>query len=115
MLLVFTLALTIVSLGYGVSVRSQKELVTAFQESRRDKNSQLVYLFERPYSAQFYSDGMAGVAATTGEADSFSGNGAIDYFAVRASLLERIPPSFLDRVSVLRLINRYYLLREQIP
>ena len=115
MLLVFTLALTIVSLGYGVSVRSQKELVTAFQESRRDKNSQLVYLFKRPCSAQFYSDGMAGVAATTGEADSFSGNGAIDYFAVRASLLERIPPSFLDRVSVLGLINRYYLLREQIP
>jgi hypothetical protein len=89
--------------------------VTAFQVSRRDKNSQLVYLFERPYSAQFYSAGMARIAATTGEADSLSGNGAIDYFAVRASLLERIPPSFLDRVPVVGLINRYYLLREKIP
>jgi len=54
MLLIFTLALIIVAQGRGPSARCQKNIIAAFQENRRNEASQLVYLYEQPYSAGFY-------------------------------------------------------------
>ncbi len=115
MIILFALALGVASAGYGVDEKSQKDLVAAFQKIRKDRNSQLVYLFKQPMSADFYSSGTAAAAATPRDAERFFGNGVMDYFAVRKSALEKIPPSFLDRLMDLGPIHRYYLLGEKTP
>lgn len=114
MTLLCILALVFVSLGYGPATRSQKKLVTAFQESRGEE-SRLTYLFKRPFSAEFYSDGQAELAKTIQETEPLFKNGRLDYFAVAANRFEQLPESFQNRVIGLGLFDRYYLLREKTP
>lgn len=113
MTLLFMLAFVYVALGHGVGERSEKQLLTAFQESREDEASRLVYIFKRPFSAEFYSGGQAELAKTVEEAEHFFKNGSTDHFAVAAGLFEHLPASFRNRVISVGPINGYYLLREK--
>jgi len=113
MLMMFTLALFVVSLGYGLAGKSQKDLVATFQKSRQDQNSHLVYLFKQPISARFYSSGAAEVAALYDDIAGFSNNGEVDYFALPADRMKAVPPSFLDKVMDMGRFNRYYLFKEK--
>ncbi len=113
MLILFALALTGVTLGYGPAEKSQKELIAAFEKSRTDRNESLTYLFKRPYSAEFYSGGTALLAQDLDKAEKLFQDDDINYFAIRGRDLERLPPSFLARVVNLGPVNRNYLLREK--
>lgn len=113
MLLMSTLAFVFVALGHGPATRSQKQLISAFQEDRLDEASRLVYIFKRPFSAEFYSGGQAELVKTVEETEHFFKNGSTDHFAVAADLFEHLPESFRDRVKSIEPINRYYLLEEK--
>jgi 4-amino-4-deoxy-L-arabinose transferase-like glycosyltransferase len=115
MTLLFIQAFVYIAMGYGVGPRSEKELVTVFQESRQDEASRLVYIFKRPFSADFYSGGQAELAKTVEETEHFFKNGSTDHFAVSSGIYEKLPESFRDRVISIGPINRYYLLREKTP
>jgi 4-amino-4-deoxy-L-arabinose transferase-like glycosyltransferase len=114
MLVVFIITIVLVSLGYGVSEKSQKNLVTAFEQNRKDKTSQLVYLFKRPLSARFYSAGQARFASNIGEAKKFLQNKVTDYFVVPEKKLLLIPSEFLDQVSYLGAVSGSYLMVEKL-
>lgn len=114
MLILVTLALTGVTLGYGPAAKSQKELIAIFKSDQEEVKGSLNYLFKLPYSAEFYSQGAALLAQDLRETEALFQNDAVDYFSVRIGDLERLPDSFKNRVTNLGAINRNYLLKENI-
>lgn len=113
MLLLYALALIMVTLGYGPAAMSQKSLIATYQHNGI-KGKSLTYFFNRPASAEFYTRGLARLESEPKEAEKLFRNKVVDYFAIEKSDLERLPPSFLAGVTNLCLINRHYLLMENL-
>ena len=90
--------------------RSQHDLVSYVQETA--KVEQLIYLFDRPYSASFYSAGKAAFAASPDDARSFLDKPGRDYLAVRASRLDDLPLALTEQLDVVRPYSRYVLMIE---
>ena len=111
MLLLYMLALTLLALGYGPAEKSQRKLIASLSVSHSGEKS-LTYLYQRPYSAEFYSRGSARVARDPNDMEGLFRNDAVDYFSVSKGDFERLPLAFRMRVKNLGLINRHYLLME---
>ena len=65
------------------------------------------------FSAAFYSRSEAVTARTPDDAEHFFTNGTLDYFAVDAGRFAQLPKDFQTRLSEVRRINNYYLLKEK--
>lgn len=93
--------------------KSQKELVTAYQNDRGEFAGQLVYLFKRPHSAEFYSRGRIRFVEQVKDIETYFKNFKKDYFAVKEGQINYLPESFLLRVESLGKFNGYSLLKEK--
>ena len=93
--------------------KSQKGLVMAYRNDQTDPTGQLVYLFKRPQSAEFYSRGRAQFARQTQDTDAYFRNANKDYFALRERNMKLLPETVLRRVEKLGEFNGYYLLKEK--
>jgi 4-amino-4-deoxy-L-arabinose transferase-like glycosyltransferase len=114
MLISMTCVLALVVAGYGLTTKSQKELI-AVSQKYQGGGFHLTYLYERPFSADFYSQGKAGLIKNPTEAMRLMHNDQIDFFAVDQKLLKSLPPIFLEQVTNLGPINGTCLLIENSP
>lgn len=72
----------------------------------------LVYIFNRPYSAEFYSRGAAMLATSNEEAEQAYDNGA-KYFAVAKGSYDRLSEGLRQRLEVIAEKNNTLLLRRR--
>ena len=110
MLFLFLAGLVWVAMGYGPATRSQMHIVAAFRDRCSDRNGSLVYLFKRPYSADFYSRGKARLANDLKEVEKNIEEQGRVYFAVRIKDMRHLPDSFTQNTSIVFQTSRYYLL-----
>ena len=113
MLVLFSIATIIVSAGIGPSKKSQKELMETFGKETRGQKGHISYLFERPFSAAFYSNGSAKKIDTTDRIGALLKNSDTDYMAVPEKQFNHIPASMFSRFINLGPINGYVLLKEK--
>ncbi|MDY6839146.1 MAG: glycosyltransferase family 39 protein [Thermodesulfobacteriota bacterium] len=112
--LVFVLVLSLSALGLISTKKCHNHLVSRYECARTEKASQLIYLFKRPYSAQFYTGGLAKRVTTLSEAETFLDNKTQDFFAVKKSRFHKLPVTFRFRLENLGEYAGYLLLRERV-
>ena len=71
-----------------LSKRSEKALVKHYLELRPNAQSQLIYMHERLYSAEFYSAGKARVAESDEQVRKLLENNTLDFVATNSSYFE---------------------------
>jgi len=97
-------------LSHGFTDWSQKRLISAYQESRNDSDAPIIYLFNRPYSAEFYSRGEACLAHDLNEVEVFSQNHVAAFLALNIHDMEHhLPEAFIKRFSIVYRDRRYCL------
>ncbi|MGH8754327.1 MAG: ArnT family glycosyltransferase [Burkholderiales bacterium] len=75
--------------------KSQKELVALYRTLRSDSSSRLIYLSQRPYSAEFYSQGKAEQIADLNKAAISISDAKESFIAAREEDLKRMPHAVL--------------------
>jgi len=81
----FVLAIGIyIALPNSMPKRSEKDIAHVYMELRKDSSSQLVYVKDRLYSAEFYTAGKARVVNNVEELQKLLGNSTQDFVAVDA-------------------------------
>ena len=91
---------------------SQKRLVASYREHRPNANSHLIYLRNRPYSAEFYSSGEALKASAISDCQPFLKNGMRDFFAIEKKLFPTLPEDFRQRLTPVGEYDKFLLLTE---
>jgi 4-amino-4-deoxy-L-arabinose transferase-like glycosyltransferase len=107
----FLAASIVVFSGIGPQRASQKEMIARF--NGMSDGGSLNYLYDRPYSAEFYSRGTAGEIKSVSRIMDLFENDKIDYLAARESFISSIPQDILSRFEKKERINRYVLLKEK--
>jgi len=92
--------------------KTQKAVVDGFLAARTDPASRLVYLFNRPYSAQFYSGGEALEAKTRQSAESYMEDGEPDFFVAKGGRVGRLPENLRSRLVHVEDFGEFSLFRE---
>jgi hypothetical protein len=92
---------------------SQKYLVDTFRTLRSSQRSHLVYLFDRPFSAEFYSASAALEAPNVDALKAYFQDSVQDYFAVSKVHLFQIPPECASRLSTIGSYDNFVLFREK--
>lgn len=115
-LLLFAIGLGWIAMGNGPAERSQMRLITAYHDSRGPdiEKGHLIYLFKRPFSAEFYSKGKALLARNFKEAEKLLDDKTIDYLAVQSKNLDRLPEVLTRRFNTVYKTEEYYLLMEKV-
>ena len=111
--LLLFLALILITMKLVPTVKCQKELFLTYQRSREQDKGQLIYLYNQPYSARFYSQGTAILVEKPGKLKKFSHNGRIDYYAVQKKRLASLPVFIHNQTINLGTFSHYCLLREK--
>ncbi|MDW7646426.1 MAG: glycosyltransferase family 39 protein [Desulfuromonadales bacterium] len=93
--------------------KCQKGLITTYQAARAESAGDLIYLFKRPHSAEFYSRGQAILVEQPAEVERYFQNSIDDYFAIKKGDLKRLPAETRNRVTKIGEFNGYYLLKEK--
>ncbi len=91
-------------------VRTQKSLISQYLELRKGSEDKLVYLWENPYSAQFYSRGKVGELANVEEFQSAMDNPKQIFFACPKSSWADLPEAIKRRLQPVGVHNGYLLL-----
>ncbi len=92
---------------------SQKYLVEAFHDLRPTMDSRLIYLFERPYSAEFYSASAAIELLHADDLYPFFQDPIQDFFAVEKRHLIHVPPELMEKLTSIGQYDEFVLLREK--
>jgi 4-amino-4-deoxy-L-arabinose transferase-like glycosyltransferase len=92
---------------------SQKFLVDTFRTLRASQNSHLVYLFDRPFSAEFYSASTALQASSLDDFKAFFKDPVQDFFAVSKAHLAQIPQACASSLSTIGSFDDFVLFREK--
>ena len=91
---------------------SQKYLLSRYLASRPNVASRLIYLFDRPYSAEFYSSGDTIKAITFAQINAFLGDSVQDFFAIKRSDLHGLLQKFNKKLIILGTYDDFILLEE---
>jgi hypothetical protein len=91
---------------------SQKSLVDTFRKLRSGR-SHLVYLFDRPFSAEFCSASTALQASSIGDFSAFFKDSVQDFLAVSKAHLAQIPPVCASSLSTIGSFDNFVLFREK--
>ncbi len=62
---------------------SQKDLVSCYQHIRTSPSSRLIYLYDRPYSAEFYSSGHAIQVTDASQLKAYFDDSGQDFYAIK--------------------------------
>jgi len=103
--------ITLQGSGY-IPTKSQKDLLTAYQQLQTDTNGQLIYLQKRPFSAQFYSNGRALEAKNWQQAMAYLNNENKDFYAVKSNQLSLLGENWPSKLRLVKRVHGYQLLQE---
>ncbi len=92
------------------NVLSHKALVERFEASRAD--GRLIYVGQRPPSAEFYARGKAIKVANLAALSPYLADGVTDFVVVRTDDLARAAPALRGRLLLVGDFGEYRLLRE---
>ncbi len=93
---------------------TQREIVMAYERLKPSPRYELVYLFEKPYSADFYSRLRARIARTPEEARRLIEDPATEaYFVAPGPALARLPQDLRDRLEVVASGQKSLLLQRK--
>lgn len=124
--LLLLLAITLQGAGY-IKTKSQRDLVEDFHLRKlttetffiRDsmlknssKPSRLIYIVNRPFSAQFYSRGLALKAKNFQELEGYLIDDTIDFYAIPTNKLDSLPKTIRLRLREIGQYHAYSLLKE---
>lgn len=109
--LVFAAIVLIVSPREAVKV-SQKDVVSEYREARTSQASRLVYLYKRPYSAEFYSNGRALEVNGPEVAEPLLHSG-VNFFAIEKGTFFKLPEWFKARLEKVGDYGKYELFSEK--
>ena len=107
LLFLFTLPITV----NVANQNSQKYLVNQYQKLCSESNCQLVYLFDIPYSAQFYSLGKA-TQVDINQTLPLLEDANQDYFVTKTRKINNFSQEFTSGIENIKQNNRYTLFRE---
>ncbi len=93
---------------------SQKGIVATYKKLATNKASQLFYVFDKPYSADFYTGGTAKSADGAGDMDKALRAG-YPFFVIAADVYPRLPDEMKKRVVIVTERNHDILLRPREP
>lgn len=116
LLLITVLLVLIVGLGLGPAERSQKRLVAIHrQDNAQDGHppGRVLYLFRRPYSAEFYSRGTALLVKDMPTLEKLLAEPGEDWLVVEKEHWRQVPEATTTRFAIMGEIKRFYLLREE--
>lgn len=105
--------LTPVVLLERVAERSQRDLV--LDVASTGDAERLVYLFDRPYSASFYSNGFAEKATTVDQLEAVLDLPGRSYIVGKTGRIDRLPDRIRQRLDGVRTYSRYTLMVESMP
>lgn len=88
---------------------SEKFLIEKYQNVDNEENSRLVYLYERPYSAEYYSRGKAEVITSTKEMANMSKQLPSVFFAVPFAYIHKVSPDLKNCLHRIGRFGRYIL------
>ena len=91
---------------------SQKYLISRYLVSRPNIASRLIYLYDRPYSAEFYSSGNAVKVTDPTQIEAFVGDAVQDCFAVKRKHLLGLMEKFNKKLLRLGIYDDFILLCE---
>jgi len=104
-----------IAMGYGPAERSQMRLIAAYRDrcTHSQEPGNLIYLFKRPFSAEFYSRGEALLAHNLSETETYLNHNALDCLAVPIKHMDRLPKALTHRFNTVCQAGQYYLLVEK--
>ena len=92
-------------------LESQAAIIETYEKAKPAGDFNLTYIFNKPYSADFYSDGRAKLARDDGELDEILRAGNHPYFVVTPEMLTRLSPGTQGRFEMVAEMNEVLLLR----
>jgi 4-amino-4-deoxy-L-arabinose transferase-like glycosyltransferase len=92
-------------------VKCQKEVVEGYYKDRPSPDSRLVYLFIKPYSAEFYSKGKAIQALNLKTAKAYLQVGAPTFFVIQQGQV--LPEYLKTRLSFVHEYGKFQLMEEK--
>jgi 4-amino-4-deoxy-L-arabinose transferase-like glycosyltransferase len=109
--IIFLAAVIVILIDPGTRyLRSEAGIVATYQRLTTGQPSELIYAFDKPYSADFYSGGKAKfVRDGDGIAANLDKSGR--YFVVPDDVYPRLPPDLRRRLEIIVARNRHVLLR----
>jgi hypothetical protein len=113
MISLFLTASIVVVSGIGPVRKSQKQLIGIYQTKSNEKNSKLLYLYKRPFSAAFYSKDKAGKIISVADIAELFKNNRTDFLAIREKYKSNIPIKIINRFKEIAKVNGYYLFQEK--
>jgi 4-amino-4-deoxy-L-arabinose transferase-like glycosyltransferase len=93
-------------------VKCQKEVVEGYYHDRPSPDSRLVYLFNKPYSAEFYSKGKAIQALNLKTAKAYLQLGAPTFFVIQQGQV--LPKYLKTRLGFVHEYGKFQLMEEKI-
>lgn len=96
-----------------IADRSQRDLIELVQEI--GNSNRLVYLFDRPYSASFYSHGNVTTATSPEQLKLLLDQPGRSFVVVKSGRLGGLPNSLTERLNVVQSYSRYILMVESEP
>jgi len=108
---VIALSLVIFIVPDVAPYKSQKDVVARYKMLRSDSSSPLIYLFDKPYSAEFYSNGEAKQISDVDKAAKYVLGTKESFVVARDEDLDRMPRSLLRRLQPVARFGDCELLR----
>lgn len=88
---------------------SEKFLIEKYQKIDNKKHARLIYLYERPFSAEYYSKGKAEVIASTNEMTDISNQLTSVFFAVPFTYIQNVSEDLKKCLNRIGHFGRYVL------
>ena len=90
---------------------SQAGIVTTFNKLTADRPAELIYIYNRPYSAAFYSGGKAKLVRDSPDIAIALRTGRTVYFVVRKAYYPKLPEDLRQQLEIVAERNSSWLLR----
>ncbi len=111
----FLAAVTVILVDPGISYfRSQAGIVTTFKKLTAGQSAELIYVGDKPYSADFYTGGNAKFVHDIGETVATSRDDQ-KYFVIATDVYPTLPAETRERFEIVVDRNHYLLLRTKKP
>ena len=93
-------------------LRSQAGIIATYMKLTAGRPSEIIYAFNKPYSADFYTAGKAKFVSDSNGIATSLGKGE-RYFVVPDDVYPRLPNGLAQRLEIVVKRNRYVLLRQR--
>lgn len=109
--LAFVIANRIDAFAFSPAIPTQKHVVAAYEAERRGTDYNLIYLLDRPFSAEFYSGRRAKLAPAAHDAERLLRQGGDPFVAIDSKRLAQLPADLRSRLVTVVERNGTLLLR----